>query len=284
MPVLTIHAWASDGAEDLPAFAGGPGGAGDDQVRYADLTDDRCAMAWPDEGLIEGFRRGVGGSGDQAWWWVPDLARVPLAELAMPFRPIVHWWSESVGLQMVHAACVGTPEHGGVLLGGVSGSGKSTTALWALRSATLGFLGDDYVLVDPEALEAFSLYTTAKIHEPDRSRVPHIHAEIVGRQQEDKLIAFLHGPYGDRIIERLPVRAVLLPRVTAEGPAITPTSAALALRRLAPSTVLQFPGADPGRVLAAVARLVRRVPCFDFPLGPDPAAVSTTIEAFLASR
>jgi hypothetical protein len=283
-PALTIHAWASEGAAplidlDRSAYVDA------DKLRFADMGEDACTMAWPDEGLVQGFQRGTAeGGGDEAFWWVPDVATTPLFELAMPFRPIAHWWSESIGLQMVHAAGVGTTEHGGVLLGGVSGSGKSTTALWALTSPTLRFLGDDYVLVDPDGLEAFSLYSTAKIHEPDQPKVPHIRAEVVGRQEEDKLVAFLDGPYGDRLIERLPITAILLPRVGGGGPEITPVSAALALRRLAPSTVLQFHGADPARVLAAVGRLCRAVPCFDFPLGDDPAATPASIEAFLASR
>ena len=287
-PELVIHAWASDGAEALLGADPGAGPLAAEEARYADLRHERCAMAWPDEGLVEGFVRQPDGPGspDEAWWWVPEIAKVPLAELAMPFRPIIHWWSESIGLQMVHAACVGTPEQGGVLLGGVSGSGKSTTALWALTSPDLVFLGDDYVLVDPDrsgSPEAYSLYTTAKIHEPDQHRVPHITAEVVGRQQRDKLIAFLQEPFGDRIVEHLPVRAILLPRVGGGGPAIAPIGAAAALRRLGPSTVLQFPGADPGRVLAVLARLVRSTPAFDFALGPDPAATPAAIEGFLAS-
>jgi hypothetical protein len=185
---------------------------------------------------------------------------------------------------MIHAAAVGTPEHGAVLLGGKSGSGKSTTALFALRSKRLQLLGDDYVLVDPDAPgapEVFSLYTTAKIHEPDRGRVPHVHAEVVGRQEGDKLVAHLLEDWGDHLVERLPLRAILLPRVVPEGPTLTPTTAGDSVRRLAPSTVMQFPGADPQRVLAAVVRVVRRVPSFDFALGPDPAATTPAIEAFL---
>lgn len=283
-PALTIHAWASEGAAPLIDLDRTTA-PWTEQLRFADLGDTACSMAWPDEGLVEGFQKGSAeGGGDEAFWWVPDVATTPLFELAMPFRPIAHWWSESIGLQMVHAACVGTPEAGGVLLGGVSGSGKSTTALWALTSPVLRFLGDDYVLVDPDAPEAFSLYSTAKIHEPDQPKVPHVHAEVVGRQEEDKLVAFLDGPYGDRLIERLPITAVLLPRVGGGGPAIEPLSPAVALRRLAPSTVLQFRGADPARVLSAVGRLVRSVPCFDFALGTDPAATPAAIEAFLASR
>jgi hypothetical protein len=283
-PALTIHAWASEGADPLIDLDR-TGLPWTDQLRFADLGNEACTMAWPDEGLVEGYHVGTApGGGDEAFWWVPDVATTPLFELAMPFRPIAHWWSETVGLQMVHAAAVGTPEHGGVLLGGVSGSGKSTTALWTLTSDVLRFLGDDYVLVDPDAPEAFSLYSTAKIHEPDQPRVPHIRAEVVGRQQEDKLVAFLDEPFADQLVERLPIVAILLPRVGGGGPAIEPVSAAMALRRLAPSTVLQFRGNDPARSLAAVRRLVEAAPCFDFALGDDPAATPGAIEAFLASR
>jgi hypothetical protein len=56
-----------------------------------------------------------------------------------------------------------------------------------------------------------------------------------------------------------------------------------ALRRLGPSTVLQFPAAHPQRSLATLARLVRTLPCHDFALGPDPAATPAAIEAFLAA-
>ncbi len=282
-PELVVRAWSGPGAGLVD-----PGLTPDaDDARYADLADDRCAMFWPEHSLVQTYRRSPGpGAPDEALWWVEDPARVGIAEVSMPLRPLIHWWSEAHGLQMVHAACVGSAEEG-VLLGGVSGSGKSTTALWALTDPELRYLGDDYVLVDPAAADrpvAWSLYTTAKVHEPDRGRVPHIDPVVVGRPQQDKLVAFLHGPYGDRIVDRLPLRALLLPRVTAEGPpTITPTASAAALRRLGPSTVLQFPGADPGAVLARLAGLVRRLPSYDFALGNDPAATPAALRSFLAA-
>ena len=280
-PALTIHAWAAPGADPLLDVdrSGLPAA---DQLRFAELGADACLMVWPVEGLVQGFHRGTApGGGDEAFWWVPGIEHLPLFELAMPFRPIAHWWSESIGLLMVHAAAVGTREHGAALLGGVSGSGKSTTSLWALTSERLVFLGDDYVLVDPEAPEVFSLYTTAKIHEPDQARVPHIRAEVIGRQEEDKLVTFLHDDFGDRIVDRLPITALLLPRVGGDGPRFTPVGAGEALRRLAPITVLQFQGSEPGRSLSAVRRLVQAAPAFDFALGDDPAATPAAIEGFL---
>jgi hypothetical protein len=277
---LTISCWSSTGEPGLAPLLPAPGEI-PAQVRYADLSDDRCLMAWPSERLVEGFEDRDGAA--EAWWWVPDVEAVPTAELAMPFRPILHWWSEERGLLMVHAAAVGTVDGGAVLLGGVSGSGKSTTALWSLRSPRLRFLGDDYVLVDPTPpATVFSLYTTAKIHEPDQGRVPHVRAEVVGRQEADKLVTFLGRRYPDRIVERMPLRAILLPRRTADGPLLTAVDSGEALRRLGPSTVLQFPGPRPQRSLAALGRLTRDLPCFDLALGPDPAATPAVIEGYLA--
>jgi hypothetical protein len=283
-PAMTIHAWAAPGADPL-LDVDRTGLPAADQLRFAELGADASLMVWPVEGLVQGFRRGSRpGGGDEAFWWVPGIDHLPLFELAMPFRPIAHWWSESIGLLMVHAAAVGNPEHGAVLLGGVSGSGKSTTSLWALTSEALSFVGDDYVLVDPEAGEVFSLYSTAKIHEPDQARVPHVRAEVVGRQEEDKLVAFLHDQYADRIVERLPITALVLPRVGGDGPRFTAVGPGEALRRLAPSTVLQFQGSEPTRALAALRRLVQSTPAFDLALGEDPSATPAAIESFLADR
>jgi hypothetical protein len=279
-PALTISCWSSTGEPGLASLLPGTGDR-PTPVRYADLRDGRCLMAWPTERLVEAYEDRDGRR--EGWWWVPDVEAVPTAELAMPFRPILHWWTDAEGLSMIHAAAVGTVDGGAVLLGGVSGSGKSTTSLWSLRSPRLRFLGDDYVLVDPTPpATVFSLYTTAKIHEPDQGRVPHVRAEIVGRQEADKLVAFLGRRYADRIVERLPLRAILLPRRTATGPAITPIGPSEALRRLGPSTVLQFPGPRPQRSLAALRALARSLPSFDLALGPDPAATPAAIEDFLA--
>ena len=277
---LTISCWSSPGEPGLAALlpAAGTGAA---PVRYADLRDGRCLMAWPDERLVEAYEQRDGRH--EAWWWVPDVEAVPTAELAMPFRPILHWWTDEEAMLMVHAAAVGTADGGAVLLAGVSGSGKSTTSLWSLRSRALRFLGDDYVLVDPTSpATVFSLYTTAKIHEPDQGRVPHVRAEVVGRQEADKLVTFLGRRYANRIIERLPLRAILLPRRTSHGPVITPVGPAEALRRLGPSTILQFPGPRPQRSLTALRTLAGSLPAFDLALGPDPAATPAAIEEFLA--
>jgi hypothetical protein len=49
---------------------------------------------------------------------------------------------------------------------------------------------------------------------------------------------------------------------------------------MAPDTARLLPGAGP-EVLRILGTLVRRLPCFDFFLGPDPAQIPQAIEALL---
>jgi hypothetical protein len=281
-PSLRISVWSSSesGVDAVPMPA-----SLEQQARYVDLSEQRCVMAWPGDDLLMAYDRPGAGGGPgpaRAWWWVPDHTSVPMFELAMPFRPIFHWWGPPLGLQMVHAAAIGRSPEGAVLLGGASGSGKSTTSLWSLSSDTLQFLGDDYVLVDTEgAPTVSSLYSTAKVHEPDQARVPHVRAQTLGGQEADKLVVFVGAQFPDRLVASLPLRAVILPRVSAEGPALQPVTAVTALRRLGPSTVVQFPSARPDQTLRALSQLVQQLPCFDLATGPDPAGAVRAVEDLL---
>jgi hypothetical protein len=80
-----------------------------------------------------------------ALYWVRQAENLPFWEIASPFRILFHWWAQSWGGQVAHAAAVGV-ESRGVLVVGKSGSGKSTAALACLRHG-LEFAGDDYVLL-----------------------------------------------------------------------------------------------------------------------------------------
>src|SRR5581483_7842647 len=94
--------------------------------------------------------------------WVPDAPSIPFYEQSAPFLQILHWWARENLHQMVHAAAVGTAT-GGVLIGGKSGSGKSTTTLACLK-AGLRSTGDDYTLLrasHPPLVR--NLYSTGKL-------------------------------------------------------------------------------------------------------------------------
>jgi hypothetical protein len=201
-----------------------------------------------------------------------DASEVPSYERAAPLRAVLHWSLSEPGRHLVHAGAVGGIE-GGVLVAGRSGSGKSTLTLSCVESG-LGYLGDDYVLVDlADEPAAHSVHSTGKVGEGSIAWLPSLGPAIHARDEwdADKVVLDLHRHRPDSLMRSVAVRAVVLPRVAA-GPRarVRAGSAAEGLRALAPSTVLQhFGGGAEG--LATVAELLRRVPVYVIELGRDMA-------------
>ena len=94
----------------------------------------------------------------------------------------------------------------------------------------------------------------------------------------------VHGYRPDMVRSSLPIDAIVLPSVgSGQGPKLQPASGAAALRALAPTTLLQLPGAAHAR-MRAMADLVRRVPAFSLELGADMSAVPDLIAGICAER
>jgi len=217
-----------------------------------------------------------------AVFWAPD-PRLPYWEEGSPLRTILYWWLLSQELQLVHAAAVGNST-GGVLIGGKGGSGKSTTALACLES-NLSYVGDDYTLLglDPGPV-VHSLYNSAKLNNDHAQRFPALLPKIANtdRLTEEKALLFVNEHYPSKVATRLPIRAILLPRVTGlVETRLKRVSVAMALASLAPSTIFQLPraGNEAFKFLAAFAR---RVPCFSFKVGTDLSAIPPVIEGLLS--
>ncbi len=199
-----------------------------------------------------------------------------------PAREILHWWSSGEELQLVHAAAVGTPE-GVALLVGRGGSGKSTTALACLGSS-LQYLSDDYCLLsfDGEP-RVHSLYGTAKADANSIARLPRLQASFAASRihVQGKTVIHLTEYFPQLIREATPLRALVVPKIGGDC-RLEPLSAAAALRSLAPSTMFQLAG-DRSRIFERLADLVRRIPCWQLTLGPDPDAAQPLL-ADLVSR
>jgi hypothetical protein len=214
---------------------------------------------------------------DVAYYWTDCAAELPYYEHSAPLLHLLHWWLESVGLHIVHAGAVGWPR-GGALLVGPGGSGKSTSTLACLGSR-LGVVADDYTVVglDP-APRALALYRSAKLERGhDRelgTALPHLPPAVNPvPQPNDKALYFL-----DDLQPEVPLRAVLVPRVTgAPGHRIVPMARGRAFAALAPSTILQLPGAG-ARSLSAMRMLCDAVPVYALELGTDVAALPDVIE------
>ena len=218
--------------------------------------------------------------------WAPDADAVPFNEVAAPLRVFLHLALARAGTHLVHAAAVGRPD-GGALIVGRSGAGKSSTAL-ACVGSTLGVAGDDYVAVAPgESPHVHSLYSSAKLNPDQLERFPALADGVANRGVAgDKPVLFLHPRWEAAVSRGFPLRAALAPRVVGHGATtVTRVGRAALLAALAPSTIFQLPGTG-AHTLAALARLLARVPCYELRLGARVADIPAAIEQALedASR
>lgn len=217
-----------------------------------------------------------------AFFWVRRAEQLPYYEIASPLRLILYLWARTRGRLLVHGGAIGHAS-GGVLLVGKSGSGKSNTALAALRSP-LSYAGDDYCLLaaDP-APTAYSIFNAGKTYRADLHRLPFLAPHITNPDHLDgeKALFFIHEHFPDQIVTRFPLRAILMPRVTGQPTSqLRPTPMAAGLTALAPSTVTQLPGiqAEDFRLLV---RAVRQVPSYVLEVGRDPAGALDLVQALL---
>jgi hypothetical protein len=219
-----------------------------------------------------------------ALYWTEDARQLPYWDRGSPLRGILNWWTSQNNLQFVHAGAVGN-EHGGVLLAGKGGSGKSSTALSCLDSE-LVYASDDYCLVqtNPEP-SVYSLYNTAKLKgKKDLERFPHLAPMInnLDRLEEEKAMIFLQEHFPAKIINQLPIKAILVPQVTGKlDTRVKPTSSMVALKALAPSTIFQLPNTGKS-AFTRMSELVRQVPCYVLELGTDIPQIPQTISQLLS--
>jgi len=201
-----------------------------------------------------------------------DAQALPWYERAAPFRTLLHWILESRGCRFVHAAAVATA-HGGALLAGRGGSGKSTTAMLCVESG-FSYAGDDYAGVTLDgAPAAHALFTTAKLSASSLAWLPSIASAVrVPPHADEKGVAMIGERFPGQIAPSFPLRAVIVPRVTGGTSRIERIGGGAALRALAPTTVLQLPGSG-AAAFAHLADLVRRLPAWSLDLGDDRAAI-----------
>ncbi len=219
-----------------------------------------------------------------ALYWTCDVNKIPLWDWGSPLRIILNEWARLQQQFFVHSGAVGITK-GAALFAGKSGSGKSTAALACLEHGNMKYLGDDYSLVgvEPEPY-VHSLYSTAKLKgladlEQFRQLLP-----MVGNKEkldQQKALIFLAGAYRKKLSTGLPLRAILVPRITGKVESGTePCSAITALKALAPSTLLQLPGTGK-ETMAFISELVRRVPAYTLHAGTSMSGISNAVESLL---
>lgn len=265
-PDVTITHWdsAGSGAPQVTSpFAAGkivtsgeidPGG--DPDLRVFGVTGARAFTAWD-------------GQRSRAFVWAADPADLPGHELSCPSRPLMHWALEPHGVHLTHGACV-CVEDEGVLMGGVGGAGKSTTAVACLERG-LGFVGDDYVaLCGEDSPRALSLYGTAKLDASSVELLGGLADAPRGRAIDElgpKEVVQVAAYRPELIRNEVPLRAIVLPSLAAK-PGLRPASPGEALRALAVTSLLQI-RQDGHLMVRYLGSLVRALPAFHLGLEGD---------------
>src|SRR5215470_16557050 len=158
------------------------------------------------------------GDDGAAFQWVPDAARLPHWERAHPLSAVFGHWFQRHELPMVHAAAIGRPS-GGALVVGRGGTGKSTTTL-ACVEAGLQAAGDDYVLLDATGPTAHSLFGSATLDPDHRRRFPGLMPDVEAwtAMPDEKSVSLLAVRRPAAMIAAVPLVAILVPRVVGHGP------------------------------------------------------------------
>jgi hypothetical protein len=277
---LSVYAWDTETtATPMPPAPWGP----TDYREYGRIRgffDERvqCVFQWGSRSFVMlDVERG------EALYWVAAAGQIPYWEMAAPLRLVLHGWLAARGVELVHAAAVGSPA-GCVLVVGKAGSGKSWTTLASLE-AGLQLLADDYCLIHgPSTPRVVSVYSAAKTHGDALERLPFLRGMVANpvRPDDDKAVYFLHEHAPERLLLEAELRAILVPsRRKDVATRLRPAPAPAALAALAPNTILQLPAAG-ARTLRRLADIVRSVPCYQLELGTDldtiPPALAPLLE------
>lgn len=216
-------------------------------------------------------------------YWRAKASDVHFSEVAAPLQQLLVAWMGNHQRVMLHAAGVGTAQ-GGVVLGGQSGSGKSSSALACLDS-DLFFLGDDTCLLanDPGPY-VYGLSTTGKLKRDQVWRFPKLAGKMsnIDTLEHEKSIVFINDYLPEKLIASFPMRAILLPKITGQPhTSLQPASPMQGLRTLGPSSLFQT-ATQSEAAFAALGRLVRQVPSYYLNVGTILSEIPQTIQGLLA--
>ncbi len=218
-------------------------------------------------------------------FWVDDAAALPYWTRSSPLRTLFHWLLARRGLQLVHAAVIGT-EAGGILVTGKGGVGKSSTALACLVDG-MAYVGDDYLVVGIDPVPtAYSLYSTAKLTPAQAARFPQLALLLDGQQagNDEKVVLSLYPQRATQIARSLPIRFVMTPRFGSDAETLFEPVAELDLHRAATfTTMAQLPHAGV-ETFDFMQQLIQRAEIRRIVLGHDLMAVPNAIRRLLAGE
>ncbi len=218
----------------------------------------------------------------RAYYWTQDAAQLPWWVAGSPLQLLLHAFTSQHGLQLTHAAAVGY-EHGGVLLTGKGGSGKSTTALACLK-AGMQYVSEDYcLLAHTPAPTVFSVYNSAKLEDNTLKFFPELQQHLVNQDRKpgEKGLLFQNDFQAQHLINEFPLRALCVLKVAHQPKTeLINISPQEALSALAVSTMWQLVGSK-ADTYSFLNQLAMTLPCYRLQLGHDIANIPNIIKELL---
>lgn len=215
--------------------------------------------------------------------WRASAASLPVEQRSKPIPLLLRIWYYDRNIDVIHAGLVAQGDRG-VLVGGATGTGKSTTVLTCVAGG-FDYLGDDEVGLEREndAYVGHSLYGSARLHHGPFS--PALSAAAtppaVDVPPDEKPLLFVSELAPARMRARVRIRAVALPSITTNPRTrVRRVSAGEGLLRLGATSLFSALGLGE-RVFDRLQRLVDVVPCYVLELGRDASTVQC-IEQILA--
>lgn len=213
-----------------------------------------------------------------------DSRDIPAFELACPLRGVFSWILRRNQMAMVHAAGVGSQD-GCVLIGGNSGSGKSSTSLRALIGG-MTYFGDDICAISfqDNVPKIHGIYSSGKVLSSNLHNFPSLKTSLHGHYEEEyeKEIFFFNQAFHSFLGKNGQLSAVIIPYQDSTIPiGFDQLPFANALSIICSSSKLLFPDAK-NETFILLRAIFHHIPCFRFNLGPDPSRIASTLAAFIS--
>ncbi len=202
---------------------------------------------------------------------------------AQPATYAIASWLESPTVQLVHAGAVALDGRG-VLIVGVSGRGKSTTALACAQSG-FSFLGDDMCVVEAGSgggpASVHGIYATAKVNPDSRERLGIRDWQFLGTTPRGKDALAL--PTDIKFERAVPLVAIVGVRADGRsGGTVRRVAAPAAMGVLAATALRMAPeSGTPTLWLRTAASIARQVPAYELGLDWDLERVVAAVRSIV---
>jgi len=149
----------------------------------------------------------------------------------------------------------------------------------------LRFLGDDYViLLNSGTPSVQSAYNSIKFRWEMLERMPEAEEFSVNNQEDEKGYFYLSDKNRDSLIQKLPLKAVLLPVIAGKDKTdFCRIPQSKGLMGLAASSIFQMPGSGK-QTLKNLAGILKDIPVFEMSLGTDNADIVESLKNILRER